>query len=471
MKTIYVDTTDLVRSKRKTYLTEDLVAAGSTLRVQSIIGFESLNTSSGQVVCIGEIGNERSEIRRTSQNTGPSSSYQEVTLRDTLLFDHPQDTKVYIIDWDRMEVQWAATVNGTKATVAAYPFNIPADMPEMLYVDTSATSGYFFSRFNNTINSVNSDWSDPVPFGGFDDNTVFMIKKRALDDLNEEIDGRITHEFLNQVLWEARREFHDSEGKRPFRRNFNSDIGNVSTGMYRVDLPTTVERPYTSENIYGVRIGSNPNMRYYDKKEWDFDFRGINHSTLDHAYVADTSTSIWLANGRDFSDSATINIEGQNISVTRIAGLTGDSYYNTFRIYAHPDNAYDVASDSDAWENASFGLPDKFTVWADPEGSAYIYFNRPIDTAYVGQNIYADFYRRIVGYDSDADALDEPSYDMFVYFLKAKIKERRAKGNFELDKDADYKVWLLKKQEQLSKERLATDINLIPGVEHLPIPE
>lgn len=465
-KTLYTDLTDLTRDKRFTFLTEDVVVSGTTLAVQSIIGFESLSTSSGQVLCIGKIGDERTEIRRTSNITGesPSAAYKWVFLRDALQFDHPQDTQVTIVDSDRVETQWAATVNGTKATVSAYPFNIAPDMPEMLYVDTSAVSGFFFQRFTNTINSQSSDWSDAIPYSGYDDNMVFMIKKRAIDELGEEIDGKvITHEFLNQCLWEARREYHQSPGKRPFRRKFNFVLGTAVTGSYRINLPTDVEFPYGAENVYGVRIGSNPNMHYYDKKEWDFDYRGINHSTLDLPYVAGISTSLWLANGRDFSGSASVRVENSALGLSRIVGET-----NSFTITSH--SGYSASAGSDAYENASYGLPDKFTVWADPEGSAYIYFNRPIDTAYVNMNIYGDYYRTLVGYNSDADTLDEPKYDMFVEYLKAKIKDRRARGAGDITQDSSYKLWLFKKNEALGSEKLSADIRIEPEINHLPIP-
>ena len=443
MKTLQTNLTDLTRDKRFTFLTTDVVAGGATLSVQSIIGFESLTTSSGQIVCVGEVGNERTEILRTSETTAPSPTYQEVILRDTYQFDHPQDTRVSIIDFNRVEIQWAATVNGTKATVAAYPFPIQPDRLEMLYVDTSATAGYFFARFNDSINSRNTDWSDAIPYSGYDDNSVFMIKKRAVDELGEEIDGKvITHEFLNQCLWEARREYHKARGKRPFRRVFNADIGDVLTGSFRIALPTTVERPDTAENIYGVRIGTGDNLRYYDKKEWDFDYRDKAHSTLDLPYTVDTTTSIWVANGRDFSASATINVEGTTIGLSRIIGEQ-----NSFKIITHGD--WSASAGSDVWENISLGLPDKFTVFADPEGSAYIYFNRPFDTAYVNQNIYLDYYRTLIGYDSDADVLDEPNFDIFVDYLKAKIKHRKQKGEGDLRADSDYQMWEFKKQTAL----------------------
>lgn len=471
-KTIYTNLTDLTTSKRFSFITEDVVVGGTTLAVQSIIGFESLSTSSGQVLCIGEIGNEKTEIRRTSNTSGesPSAAYKWVYLRDALQFDHPQDTKVTIIDWDRAEIQWAASVNGTKATISAYPFNITPDVPEMVNTDTSATAGFYFVRFNKTIDNSNSDYSDAIPYAGYDDNMVFSIKKRAVDELGEEIDGKvISHEFLNQELWQARREYHLAPGKRPFRRKFNSVIGTALTGSYRIELPTDVERPHTAENIYGVRIGANANMEYYDKKGWDFDYRDKPHSTLQTPYIYGLSTSIWLANGRDFGASAVINVEGVSIGVTRYEdSLSGDSLYNSLRIYSHPTGGWSASAGSDAFSNASTGLPDKFTVFADPQGSAYIYFNRVIDTAYTGQNIHVDYYRTLVSSNSDADTLDEPNYDMFADYLKAKIRTRKKKGENDITQDPDYKVWLFKRDGALKAEYLSTDIRIFPDVEDLP---
>lgn len=470
-KTIFTSNADLTRDKRFSILTEDVVATGTTIRVQSIMGFVGASTSSGQIVCIGEIGDERTELLRTANTSAynPSQAYKEVTLRDAMAFDHPQDTKVYIVDWNRMDIQHASTVSGTKATIIAspsYPIYIDPGQLETSYTDTTKTSGFYFVRFNETVGDTNSDWGDPIPFGGFDDNMVASIKERALDELGEEVDGKvITHKFLNECLWKARREYHKAPGKRPFRRKFNADIGNALTGSFRIELPTDVEKPYSAENVYGVRIGTEANMDYIDKKSWDFYYIGKPHSTLDVPYVKGLSTSIWLANGRDFSASASINVEGTDISVSRITGEQ-----NSFYIITHGD--WSASAGSDAWENISLGLPDKFTVFQSPEnGSAYIYFNRPIDTAYVNQNIYADYYRTLPGYDSDYDQLDEPDYDMFVEYLKACIKHRRNKGADDITQDPDYKLWLAKKNNALSTEFLGSDIRLIPSIDHLELPE
>lgn len=460
-KTLYVDNTELTRDKPFSYLSEDVFVAGSTFRVQSIAGFQSVSTSSGQIVCIGEIGGERTEILRTTNSTSdgyPSQTYKEIGLRDTLKFDHSQDTPVWIVDFNRVEAQWAASVNGTKATLFAYPFQIRPDQLEMSLIDSSANAGYYFVRFNETIGNTNSDFSDPIPYGGFDDNTVFMIKKRALDDLGEVVDGKlVTHEYLNQCLWEARREYHQAPGKRPFRRKFNTNIGTALTGSFRIELPTDIERGATSENLYGVRIGENANMSYYDKKEWDFDWQNKPRSFLTTAYAVNVDQDLYVNSVRDFEDEGAVTIEGTTVSYSA-KGISG----GTLRISTH--GSWSASAGSTVHQNATYGLPSKFTVFADPAGSAYIYFNRAIDTAYVDMTVYADYYRTLVGYDSDADVLDEPKYDMFVDYLKAKIKQRKSKGELDITKDSDYILWISKKNEALSSEVIQTDIRMVPDV-------
>lgn len=474
LKVLYVDNTELVRDRRYTYTTEDVVATGTTIRVQSIIGFEQLSTSSGQIVLIGNIGEERSEILTTSTTTGqgPSAAYKEITFGSAMQFDHPQDTKAYILDWNRVDFQYAATASGTKNSIIAYPLPIRPDMKETSLRDLTdpvarlsgfSSAAYYFARFNSTPDARNSNYSDPVYGTGYDDNSVFAIKQRAVDELGEEIDEKvITHDFLNKALWQARREYHQAPGKRPFRRKYNAVLGTAFTGSYRIDLPTDVEKPYSADNVYGVRIGTEMNMTYYDKKDFDFDYRGKPHTTLTTAY-ATGARDLYVASARDFAESGVVYVEGTNVSYSAKSNSGG-----TLRISL--DGSWNASAGSEVWQNIADGLPDKFTVWADPQGSAYIYFNRPIATAYIGQNIYGDYYRTLVGYDSDGDILDETDYDMYVDYLKAKVKARKERG-LDISTDMDYKMWLTKKQNALDKEFMGTNIRISPNISHLMLPQ
>ena len=462
-KTVYVDNSVLVKDKKFTFLSGDVLAGATSVGVQSTLGFHSLTTSSGQVILIGELGQEKAEVIRTSATTAPGGTGVTLLSGEVLRFDHPQDTKVYIIDWNRFEVRWSASATGTLSTLMTYPEFLQPDQLESIYRDTTQSAGFYFARFNNQIDSTNSDNSDPIPFGGYNDNTVHALKQRALEQLNEKLDPElITDEFLNRCLWQARREYHQMPGKRPFRRRFDRDIGNALTGSFYIELPDDVEKPHTAENVFGVRIGTNDNMRYIDKKEWDFYWRDNPHSTLELSYTFNTSTSIWLANGRDFGGSATIKFENSSVDVTRVVGEQ-----NSFYIYAHATGNRNASAGSDAYENVSFGLPDKFTVFAPVGGgSPKIYFNRPIDTAYINQNIYADYYTKVVEFQTDADELDEPVYDFYVQYLKAKIKQKK-NPDLNLANDPDYQLYLLGKQEAWSKEYAGQSVRFEPDIDHL----
>lgn len=456
MKTLYTNNNDLTREKKVTFLTEDIVAGGTTMRVQNILGFVQLSTSSGQIVCLGNIGDELTEIKVTSNATSPSAAYKEITFNSAIANDHAQDTKVTLIDFNRVDTQWSASVTGSKSTIQAYPQQIDPTQTETILNETTQTTGYYFQRFNETVGNTNSDWSDAIPYSGYSDNMVASIKKRALDELGEEIGGKITHEFLNQCLWQARREYHQSPGKRPFRRKFNMVLGTALTGSYRIELPTDVENPYSAENIYGVRIGAEANMSYYDKKDFDFDYRNIPHTFLTTAYGTGDQ-DLYVSSTRDLADSGSVSVEGTQIAYSA-KSISG----GTLRISTAGSWACSVGSD--VWQNASYGLPDRFTVFASPEGSAYIYFNRPIATAYVNQNIYGDYYRTLVGYDSDADSLDEPQYDLFVNYLKARIKNLKTKGESDITKDGDFLLFQQQKKDALATEFLGTDINISPNI-------
>ena len=454
MRTIYTDNTILTQDKKSTYLTADATAAGASLAVQSISGV----SSTAQILMLGELENEKTEIIYPSHATTPSALI--IYLYGSLTFSHSQDTKLYIIDWDKVEIAHASTITGAKSILGT--ITIQVDQKESFYKETTQSSGYYFTRFYDSVNTAYSDYSDPIPYDDYGDDTVFKIKKRALDNCGEKIGDLITHEYLNESLWEARREYHKSPGKRPFRRKFEQDLGNVTTGMYKIAAPTDLEKPYTAENMYKVRIGTEIPCGYYDKKEWDEDYDGVGHTILSVAYTVGDQ-DLYCDSVRDFENSGSVKIEGDSISYSAKGVSGGTLRISTAGSYAH-------AIYKDVWQGIDTGLPSNFTVWMDTDGTASIYFNCPIDTAYIDQNIWGDYYRTLVAYDSDADELDEPEYDIYVPYLEYKIKKRKNKGLQPLD-DPSYLEWLKRKQNSLNNEYLGAEIHFNPGIDHLPIPQ
>lgn len=446
-KSLYIDNTVLSQDKKKTYLVAD-ISSGTILSVQNTTGFEA-----NKNVLIGELGQQEAEILQTHSTTSPTGG--TIYLESAPTYSHSADTPITTIDWNQFEVTWAATSSGTKTTLSYGTALLPT-RKETIYSDSSKTSGYYFIRFVDTVGSAYSDYSDPIPYAGYPMNTVWSIKNRALNKVDAKIDDLITNDWLDDCLWEARREYHQAPGKRPFRRIWNQDIGNVGTGDYRVVLPSDIEKPTSGENIFGVRIGQNNIVHFYDKKEWDDDFRDTAHSYLLYDIGATSVTSFSVANARDFDTSGNVQIEDDVIAYTA-RDVSSGSFTVALTGTTHTANA-------DVWQGISFGLPTKYTIFQNPGESAYIYFNCPIDTAYVDQNIWCDYYRTLVAKDSDADELDEPDYDMYIHYLAYRIKKKQ---NPSLDehKDSDFLEWQRRKQLALSNEYVGSRIQFIPDID------
>lgn len=449
MKTIYADNQGLTRDRKLTYLSADMTAAGATLTVQSIVGF-AIN----QILCIGEIGNEKTEIVQTHAVTAPTGS--TITLTSGITFDHPQDTPVYIIEWDQAEFSHTVTAAGAKTVMTTIALQI--DQIETQYNDTTYDTGYYFYRLVNSVLNIKSTYSDALPFGDYGDNTAMAIKIRALDLAGETIGGVITHSFLDRSLWQARREYHNSPGKRPFRRSYESDLGNVTTGMYRLAVPTDLQDPETTKNVFGIKIGTENSMKSYTKKDWNNDYQGVGHTTVSTA-ITTGDTEITLTDTRDFDESGSVDIGSQNITYTAnnesTGVLSGVPASGTGAVTS------DIAITIDVWQDATFGHPSNFTVWEN-----YIYFSCPIHSDYVDQNIWGDYYKTVVAKDSDADELDEPEYDMYVHYLAWRIKKRKNPSLKATDDDS-FARWLQLKANALSNEYINEEVNFIPDISHL----
>ena len=449
MRTIYVQGKNLTPEKKNTFLTTDISSGSSTLTVQSIVGF-----AIDQVLCIGEIGEENTEIVHTHAATAPTGT--TVTLSANLTFSHNRGTKVYIIDYDQIEISWSATIAGAKTVLTTLA--IQADQDETIYKDSVETSGYYFSRFVNSIPTPDtySEYSDPYAYGGLADNTVWAIKDRALNDLGETLDDDLTDKWLNTVLWEGRRELDNDKavGKWSFRIKRNANIGSIIPGTYTLDLPTDLRKPTTADNILSLRI-RDQGLDYQDINTFNNNYYNVKHSTL-NGTVLFGATSITLTDSGDFDESGNISVSGDSVDDTiDTVAYTANTETTNVLSGVTGVQAGGHATLKDVWQNVNFGLPTAFTVNGE---NKKLQFDIPFADTYAGENIYMDYYTALPAYDSDSDVLDEPEYDMFVSWLKWKIKQKVTGGKLKQSEDADYAEWLKQKDNLIAKEKLGQDI-------------
>jgi hypothetical protein len=438
------DTRELFDNARKTYLSASVAAAATTLTVRSIKEF-----AIDQVLCIGEPGNENSEIVKTHASTAPSAS--TITLAAGVTYAHPIDTPVYWIDYDQVEFSHAATVAGSKSVLATE--NIEADAQETIHKESTQTDGFFFTRYKNSIGTTYSDYSDGEPYAGYDEDTVFAIKDRAMEEMGLEFNDKITSEWLNKRLWQARRIVHNKIKRWSWRQSFNTDLGNVVAGDYRVAMPTDIKDPNTNKDVMGFRIGTTDNLKYVTKKEIDMDWQGVSRTTLGSAYTTADGT-ITLTDSRDFPESGTLEFpDGDTVEYSANAESTGVLTVSTAGSSNHSDEAL-------VYANVSFTLPTKYTIW-----NGYIYFNYPIDEDYEDENYWIDYYKMLTEYDTDGDELDEPEFDFYVNYLKWAIKGKQSEGQVGVE-DKDYQLFMLGLSDLVRKETSGQEINLIPDCDY-----
>ena len=201
-------------------------------------------------------------------------------------------------------------------------------------------------------------------------------------------------------------------------------------------------------------------MEYQDKVRFNQNYRNIAHTTLNGA-ITSGSTSIILTDSGDFDESGNVYIAGEdtNDAVDTVAYTSNNEATNTLGGVTGIVSA-GHSDGTDVWQDATFGFPTFYTVI-----DGYIYFDVPFEDDLAGEHIYMDYYGTLVAYDSDADSLDEPEYDMFVSYLKYKIKYRKANGSIDPKSDADYLEWISRKDNLIIKDLLGQYIFLYPDIQ------
>ena len=115
---------------------------------------------------------------------------------------------------------------------------------------------------------------------------------------------------------------------------------------------------------------------------------------------------------------------------------------------------------SQVWQTAVFGLPTAYTI-----DNGTISMDVPLLMTYAGQNVRIDYYTKIVEMTQDSDTFDEPFYDLYVSWLKYKIKYLKANGKIDRDGDTDYKDFITGLANLIGQETPGQRINFIPDIE------
>lgn len=417
MKLIIINNSILTKGALETSLTSS--ASADTLTVKNISGF-----TTNQILLIGELGSENSEIIKTHAETSPTGT--TITLVSNLSQSYQLGTKVRVIPYDQVEISHATTTTGDKTVLDTV--SLTSDSIQTRYEDQDYSSGYYFIRFKNTVLTPNiySDYSDPIPYSGYGTNTVgniiaYALKRNKLETFTKFVDYEFCIEEINSCL-----KYITGKLKKWTRlQEFDYKLGTLTRGNYKLAMPTNVWN-HSYKSVLDIRVEGKTSLTYKDKREFNDLFEGVLLKTATAATVGDITFE--LDDTTNLNDDGTVMVNGNLITYTAISDntLTGVPASGTGSI------TETITAGDNVWQGGySEGTPLYFTVYDE-----YMYFYPLTSTA--SRRIFADFWKEAPQIDSDNDEIDVYRYDMIKYWLTWAIRMQLKNDGIRSLKDGDY---------------------------------
>lgn len=437
---IHANLSKLTLNAPQLVLDADAAAGATSITVKSILGVTINN-----LLLFRDIGNEHAEIVATHASTVPSGN--TVTLVAAGLVEaHPAGTVVYVIPWNQVRFYRSATEVNANAddstlTALAAAQNIDPTQADNIYIDTTITSGFFYHRFSDSVNSVNDIYSDAIPYGAlrivFAENEVGYILEFVRRKLGHEWDERFSKEA---ALDEINACLRYIQGKlKHWSRYLIADyvLGQTASGVFDYALPADIYDNETNKSILSMRIGSalDP-LIPIDEKEFDQLLADVAHTQVRTLAVVG-GTTLEIDNSYDFDSSGSVNIYTSNaVDAITYTGVTRSATAGVLTgVPASGAGSIAVAHavDQNVWQGESEGEPKYFNV---RQGRVRTW---PLsDSTWVNKNVYLDYNEEATAVDSESDTIDTPRYDMVKHFLLAQGKAYwRNNGTLDV-KDSDF---------------------------------
>lgn len=168
----------LTQNSEYSYLVDNTASGAGTI---TVVNTENFNTN--DFICIEEFGKENAEIFRINAinpTTGVITLADAANTPINTKFAHSESTKIYYLPYNQIRFFWTA------ATGSIEDENPIFDMANPLtgwleldpanwftsYSDVVHSDGFGWFVYQNSVNLEASQESNPIPYAGFDANTV-----------------------------------------------------------------------------------------------------------------------------------------------------------------------------------------------------------------------------------------------------------------------------------------------------------
>jgi hypothetical protein len=207
-----------LQDEERSFLDADSASGVTSLTASGI------NFSANQYIVLGQIGQEKTEIVQISGTPTATA----ITLAVATVFPHNRGDSIRFIPFNQLTPERSTDSGVTFSALTAIAIRPDASETYLQRVSDASTDVYRF-RFYNSTSTNYSAYSDTATASGYADNTVYSIKKRALQQLGEKKTDMINDQFLIDAISEARREVDQDERilRWSFRTKFNTNIGTM----------------------------------------------------------------------------------------------------------------------------------------------------------------------------------------------------------------------------------------------------
>lgn len=446
---IEIDNTQLqAGAVQFSYLSEPGVPGDAQVFLQSYVGFLD-----NQALLIEDLGSETGEI--VTVNGTPNVNTGAI-LDAVLARAHPVGCKVYVLDYDQIELSHATTVTGSKTvlttTIGTGLVAVQADKKLQLYNDYEYSSGYYFARYKHSISGVFSGYSDALIFSNWDKSTVGYMIERALRDLGETLSEKVTRFDCYEWVTECLKLVQGKLKRWPEHYSYNAVLGQAQRGTNVVAMPTDIYDSETNKSLIALRIGDGQKLQYLSPLDFESEM-GDTLVTQVTTQATAGQTTLAINNSYDLPDSGTVNVyvNGTKYSISYTAVTRSATAGILTGVPASGTGAITVTipASTYVWHLEREGIPTFFTV-----RNAQIEFYPLVDGAHDNANVYGDYSKVATAVDSDGDSIDLQRYDMAQSYLTWRIK-MKSLNNGTLDENDGYYL--------MFKEKMNDAIRTLPS--------
>ena len=419
-----------INPKNYTYLSDNFAIGVETLNVDNAIDF----TAGTIMLLLGSMGAENAEFGYASAHTD-----QTITVTATKQ-PHNRGDLVSEINYDEIEIQKSATIDGTYTILATLPISV-TQQKTIQFDSVGLTSDYYKLRWKNSQTVEFSSFSEPVSVLSYPENSVGSVVGPVLKAMGvSENDSKINTPFCIDAINDARKytKMKLYGVRHAWLEHFEHPI-KILAGTNFAPLPYDIDFNETDRSLLAARfITGNVlapfNLTYVDKRSWNQTSFSVGGSEATEV-AAIATTTLTLESVGDFPvasatgvaqvatsafDQTIMEIEytGVDFVMNQLTGVTGVTR--------------EIPVGTQIWVTPTIAQPMMYTVYDDK-----IVFDRIIPDSMQANNLYIDYYKKETVVSNLYQELPEPYREIYKWYLRYAIKYR--KDITLAQSDPDYK--------------------------------